>query len=176
MNYSYKIARQILISALIQSTINHVIRVFPPLQDLIHEIESILTETLWSKWFHGENNGLPTIAKDRLHLLINKRGLGWNLMSSRAITCFFSSLIHTVKYKLTNTNSTLAMLCPVNGDKFFGQSSFSNLWNFSGSQVIQKWGVHVEQNFSRRKFWRLRYFQKFLKRKMLPLLLMSHDY
>ena len=127
ISYSDMFARKMLISALLQSTLNHVIRVFPPSQELIKEVDSLLLKTLWEKMFHGEKYGRPTIAKNRLHLPISKGGLDWNLFSSRSVTCFFSSLFHTIKYTLSNTNSFLAEFCPINRDNLFRQSSSSNL-------------------------------------------------
>ena len=121
------LARKMLISALLQSTINHVIRVFPPSLTTLKKLDDLLLNSLWSRTFRGRTYGHTLIAKDRLHLPINKGGLGWILMSSRAITCFFSSLFHTIRYILSHPLSTLSKMCPINSNALFRQSSSSNL-------------------------------------------------
>ena len=147
ISYSDMFARKMLISSLLQSTINHVIRVFPPSEELLIEIDSILIAALWTKTFHGVKFGRPTISKDRLHLPVCQGGIAWNLMSSRAVTCFLSSLFHTIKYILCNPTSILAILCPVDKDKLFRQSSSSNL-------------VHLKST-AKKLFWLPQHISKF---------------
>ena len=76
--------------------------------------------------------------------------LDWNLMSLRVISCFLSGLFHTIKYKLvhmqlspkytlSNTKSARALLCPINGDKLFRQSSGRNLVELKMTAKIIFW-------------------------------------
>ena len=127
INYSDMKARILLISALLQSTVNHVIRVFPPSPELIARLDKILIKTLWQNNYHGQTYGHTLVAKSRLHLPVKMGGLNWKLMISRAVTGFLSSLFHTVKYILSNPSSTLATLVPIDSNALFRQSSSSDL-------------------------------------------------
>ena len=127
INYSDMLARKMLISALLQSTVNHVVRVFPPSPELITRLDKMLIKCLWQNNFHGQTYGHTLVAKSRLHLPIKAGGLNWKLMKSRAVTGFLSSLFHLIKYILSNPSSTLAALCPVDSISLFRQSSSSDL-------------------------------------------------
>ena len=125
--YSNMLARIPLISALLQSTINHVVRVFPPSPELITRLDKILIKCLWQNNFHGQAYGHTLVAKSRIHLPVKMGGLNWKLMASRAVTGFLSSLFHTIKYILSNPSSTLAALCPIDSNSLFRHSSSSDL-------------------------------------------------
>ena len=127
ISYSDMLARKMLISALLQSTVNHVVRVFPPSPELIARLDKILIKTLWQSNFHGQTYGHTLVAKSRLHLPVKMGGLNWKLMSSRAVTGFLSSLFHTIKYILSNPSSTLATLISIDSNSLYRQSSSSDL-------------------------------------------------
>ena len=117
--------KRMLCGALIRSTITHILRVFPPSQEIFDNLEKLLIESLWSKRLQGVKYGRHKIAK--LELPVSKGGINWKGMESHAFTSFLSSFFHTVKFILNNPTSNLARLIPIDRLDFFRDGSSSEL-------------------------------------------------
>ena len=125
LGYEDILHKKMLCSAMLQSTVTHILRVFPPLMDTTNRLDKKLLEVLWTKTFRGKSYGRPKVAKDRISHPISKGGINWKKMHCRSFTSFISSFFHTVKFIITSPNSNIAQMIPIKEDAFFRRGSLN---------------------------------------------------
>ena len=128
LGYEDMLHKKMLCSTILQSTVTHILRVFPPPPDTADRLDKKLIEALWTKTFRGKSYGRSKIAKDRIYHPISKGGINWKRMHCRGFTSFMSSFFHTVKYIITSPSSNIAQMIPINQDAFFRSGSLNLLY------------------------------------------------